>query len=159
MCVIRPASHLPPPMRLHRLDDHTTRELQARLPASSASRPRPRPRPRPAYVRECAPACAPRRPPQATSTTCTASARRPTPGRRCPRPAPAPPRATTWALRRRPTACSTSSEAMAAAVTRGGAGQLRRMGLVARDAAMRRASLSVSFCKRKYAVGHGRYRC
>jgi hypothetical protein len=59
---------------------------------------------------------------QPGTATCTVSARRPTPGRRCPRPAQHPPAATRWASRRRPTACSTPSAAMMAVTTMGKGG-------------------------------------
>ena len=55
-------------------------------------------------------------PRQCSLTTCTATARRPTLGRRSPPPAPPPPNACSWALRRHPTACSTSSGAHAMSV-------------------------------------------
>jgi hypothetical protein len=86
----------------------------AQLPASLAATRRQPPPALPAPVGEGARARAPRRPPQASVTTCTASARRPTPGRRCSPPALARPGATAWASRRRPTGCSTSSGAMTA---------------------------------------------
>ena len=60
----------------------------------------------------------PFRPWQGTLTTCTATALRPTIGRRSPPQASPPLNALAWALRRRPTACSTSSGAGAGAQVR-----------------------------------------
>ena len=110
-----------------------------------------------AYV-DAAPPRRGRRPPQATSpsTTCTASARRPTPGRRCRPPAPAPPHASPWASRRRPTGCSTSSGAGTEEVTWGRGGQLIRCMCTCTYYVHKDAVYSIGTCAGLRACSHMR---